>query len=87
MTRPVYIVVLRWCAVVLSLLVASQATFAQTFSEAGFSAETIAQVTRFNTVGFVFARFRAEILARRVGCGWCAVATRSPPLIRQTEPM
>ena len=55
MTRPVYLVVLRWCAVVLSLLVASQATFAQTFSEAGFSAETIAQVTRFNTVGFVFA--------------------------------
>ena len=55
MTRPVHVVVLRLCAVVLSLTFATLATLAQTFTEAGFSAETVAQVTRFNTVGFTFA--------------------------------
>ncbi len=55
MMPPIYVVVLRLCAVVLSLLVSSMAPFAQTFTDAGFSAETVANVTRFNTVGFAFA--------------------------------
>jgi glucose/arabinose dehydrogenase len=37
------------------MTILSMATFAQTFTDAGFAAETIAQVTRFNTVGFAFA--------------------------------
>jgi glucose/arabinose dehydrogenase len=55
MTRPVYAVALRLCAVLLSLTFSSMAIFAQTFTDAGFATETVAQVTRFNTVGFTFA--------------------------------
>jgi glucose/arabinose dehydrogenase len=55
MTRPVYAAELRLCAVILSLMFSSMAIFAQTFTDAGFTTETVAQVTRFNTVGFTFA--------------------------------
>ena len=55
MTPPLYVAVLRMCAVVLGLTFSSIITFAQTFTDAGFSTETVANVTRFNTVGFTFA--------------------------------
>ncbi len=55
MTRPIYVVELRLCAVLLSLLFFHLATCAQTFTDAGFTVETVAQTTRYNTVGFTFA--------------------------------
>ncbi len=41
--------------VLLLIVATSLTTLAQTFTEAGFAAETVATVTRFNTVGFAFA--------------------------------
>ncbi len=55
MTRPIYMAKLRLCAVLLSLLFFRLATCAQTFADAGFTVETVAQTTRYNTVGFTFA--------------------------------
>lgn len=55
MTGPVHVVLPRFCAVWLMVVFTMMTTFAQTFSDAGFAAETVAQTTRFNTVGFAFA--------------------------------
>ena len=55
MTRPVNTGVLRLVAVLLILTFTKMTSLAQTFTEAGFSTEIVAQVTRFNTVGFAFA--------------------------------
>ena len=43
------------CVAVMLLVFMGEKIFAQTFTDAGFSTETVAQVTRFNAVGFAFA--------------------------------
>ncbi len=43
------------CVAVMLLVFMGERIYAQTFTDAGFSTETVAQVTRFNTVGFAFA--------------------------------
>ena len=43
------------CVAVMLLVFMGEKIYAQTFTETGFSTETVAQVTRFNTVGFAFA--------------------------------
>ncbi len=55
MTSPVNVGVFRLITVLLILTFTQMISFAQTFTEVGFSTETVAQVTRFNTVGFTFA--------------------------------
>ncbi|MFN7931356.1 MAG: PQQ-dependent sugar dehydrogenase [Blastocatellia bacterium] len=55
MTCPVHVVMPRLILAWLVLVFLSMATFAQTFTDAGFAAETVAQATRFDTVGFAFA--------------------------------